>query len=176
MPISIIYAQYNIVPIVYRYLECLIIKNCCIFANAKSYAGDREVYLAKPKKVGIKRSSLYRKGFYNPAVLTGIKKKVWEGDGFVEYTWNAFTDDEFKFKDRLYKEEDDIMLTTLYATDDLKENKEAKAYVEDIKSCRERTTKIILQFLKDYKTYDCEVCSKMARKNKNFREFPDYFY
>jgi len=55
--------------------------------------------------------------------------------------------------------------------------KEAKdAYVEDIKSCRKRTTKIILQFLKDYKDYDCEVCSKMSRKNKNFREFPDYFY
>ena len=39
-----------------------------------------------------------------------------------------------------------------------------------------RTTKIILQFLKDYKSYDCTVCSKMSRKNKNFREFPDEFY
>lgn len=59
---------------------------------------------------------------------------------------------------------------------DLKEKQEAKAYVEDIKSCRKRTTKIILQFLKDYKSYDCTVCSKMSRKNKNFREFPDEFY
>ena len=58
----------------------------------------------------------------------------------------------------------------------LKEKQEAKVYVEDIKSCRKRTTKIILQFLKDYKKYDCDVCCKMSRKNKNFREFPDYFY
>ena len=58
----------------------------------------------------------------------------------------------------------------------LKENQEAKAYVEDIKSCRRRTTQIILQFLKDYRNYECDVCSKMSRKNKNFREFPDEFY
>ena len=58
----------------------------------------------------------------------------------------------------------------------LEDNKKANAYVEDIKHCRERTTKIILQFLKDYKKYDCNVCSKMSRKNKNFREFPDEFY
>ena len=58
----------------------------------------------------------------------------------------------------------------------LKENQRANAYVEDIKSCRKRTTKIILQFLKDYNSYECEVCSKMSRKNKNFREFPDEFY
>jgi len=60
--------------------------------------------------------------------------------------------------------------------DSLKENKKKDAYVESIKSCRERTTKIILQFLKDYKTYNCEVCSKMSRKNNNFREFPDSYY
>ena len=30
--------------------------------------------------------------------------------------------------------------------------------------------------LKDYKKYDCDICSKMSRKNKNFREFPDEFY
>ena len=59
---------------------------------------------------------------------------------------------------------------------ELKENKETKAYVEDIKSCRKRTTEIILQFLKDYNNYDCEACSKMARKSENFREFPDEFY
>ena len=58
----------------------------------------------------------------------------------------------------------------------LKSNQETSAYVEDIKSCRKRTTKIILQFLKDYKKYECKVCSKMLRKNKNFREFPDDFY
>ena len=58
----------------------------------------------------------------------------------------------------------------------LKSNQETKAYVEDIKSCRERTTKIILQFLKDYKKYNCDICCKMSRKNKNFREFPDDFY
>lgn len=59
---------------------------------------------------------------------------------------------------------------------ELKEKKQANAYVEDIKSCRKRTTKIVLQFLKDYKKFDCDVCSKLARKNKNFREFPDEFY
>ena len=58
----------------------------------------------------------------------------------------------------------------------LEDNKKANAYVEDIKNCRERTTKINLQFLKEYKKYDCNVCSKMSRKNKNFREFPDEFY
>ena len=58
----------------------------------------------------------------------------------------------------------------------LKEKRKANAYVEDIRSCRKRTTKIILQFLKDYKDYECDVCCKMSRKNKNFREFPDDFY
>ena len=58
----------------------------------------------------------------------------------------------------------------------LKKNQTKSQYVEDIKSCRKRTTKIILQFLKDYKKYDCDVCSKMSRTNKNFREFPDEFY
>lgn len=94
-------------------------------SNANSHVGDREVFLAKPKKVGIKRSSLYRKGVHNPAILTGIKKKVLEDDGIVEYTWNTFTDDEFKFKDRLYKEENEMMLTSLYLSEDLKTNKEA---------------------------------------------------
>ena len=60
--------------------------------------------------------------------------------------------------------------------DSLKKDIVKSAYVESIKSCRERTTKIILQFLKDYKTYNCEICSKMSRKNNNFREFPDSFY
>ena len=60
--------------------------------------------------------------------------------------------------------------------DNLKVNKKKNQYVETIKSCRERTTKIVLQFLKDYKEEDCTVCSKMSRKNNNFREFPDYFY
>lgn len=58
----------------------------------------------------------------------------------------------------------------------LKTNSRKDAYIESIKSCRERTTKIILQFLKDYKKYDCDVCSKMSRKNNNFKEFPDEFY
>ena len=60
--------------------------------------------------------------------------------------------------------------------DNLKVNKKKNQYVETIKSCRERTTKIILQFLKDYKEHNCEVCQKMSRKNNNFREFPDWFY
>ena len=60
--------------------------------------------------------------------------------------------------------------------DSLKEKQEKEAYVESIKSCRERTTKIVLQFLKDYKNYECDVCCKMSRKNNNFREFPDEFY
>lgn len=55
-------------------------------------------------------------------------------------------------------------------------NQPKKAYVEDIKSCRNRTTKLILQFLKDYKKSECDVCSKVSRKNKYFREFPDEFY
>lgn len=58
----------------------------------------------------------------------------------------------------------------------LKKKEEKEAYVESIKSCRERTTKIILQFLKDYKREECEVCSKMSRKNNNFKEFPESFY
>ena len=58
----------------------------------------------------------------------------------------------------------------------LKDKQEKNAYVESIKSCRERTTKIILQFLKDYKSNECTVCSKMSRKNNNFKEFPDSFY
>lgn len=58
----------------------------------------------------------------------------------------------------------------------LKVNQKKPAYIEDIKSCRKRTSQIILQFLKDYKKYECNVCSKMSRKNKSFREFPDYFY
>ena len=60
--------------------------------------------------------------------------------------------------------------------DNLKVNKKKNQYVETIKSCRERTTKIVLQFLKDYNEESCPVCSKMSRKNNNFREFPDYFY
>lgn len=58
----------------------------------------------------------------------------------------------------------------------LKNKQEKEAYVEDIKSCRERTTKIILQFLKDYKHNDCDICRKMSRKNNNFKEFPNEFY
>lgn len=58
----------------------------------------------------------------------------------------------------------------------LKKKNDVPTYVEDIKSCRRRTTRIILQFLKDYKNFECDVCSKMSRKNKNFREFPDEFY
>ena len=60
--------------------------------------------------------------------------------------------------------------------DNLKVNKKKNQYVETIKSCRERTTKIVLQFLKDYNEESCPVCSKMSRKNNNFREFPDCFY
>ena len=38
--------------------------------------------------------------------------------------------------------------------DNLKVNKKKNQYVETIKSCRERTTKIVLQFLKDYNEED----------------------
>ena len=58
----------------------------------------------------------------------------------------------------------------------LENNKTAVEYVETIRACRERTTKIVLQFLKDYTDYDCPICKKMARKNKDFREFPDKYY
>lgn len=60
--------------------------------------------------------------------------------------------------------------------DGLQKNERKKQYVESIQSCRARTTKIVLQFLKDYKKYDCNICNKMSRKNNNFREFPDKFY
>lgn|SRR5574344_476243 len=60
--------------------------------------------------------------------------------------------------------------------DSLKSNIKKEAYVESIKSCRERTTKIVLQFLKDYQKYECDVCCKMSRKNNNFKEFPNEFY
>ena len=60
--------------------------------------------------------------------------------------------------------------------DGVNKNKKTKAYIEDIRSCRERTTKIVLQFLKDYKKSNCKACSKLIRKNNNFREFPDIFY
>ena len=59
---------------------------------------------------------------------------------------------------------------------DLKETNDATMYLEDIKSCRKRTTKVILQLLEDFKEYDCGVCRKMCRKNNNFRQFPDSFY
>lgn len=59
---------------------------------------------------------------------------------------------------------------------DLKYKESAKAYVETIRSCRKRTSKIILQFLKDYKKNSCKICCKLSRKNKDFREFPDTFY
>ncbi len=58
----------------------------------------------------------------------------------------------------------------------LKKDKETKAYVETIESCRRRTTKIVLQFLKDYHSIECFVCNKMTRKNNNFKEFPHEFY
>lgn len=58
----------------------------------------------------------------------------------------------------------------------LKKNTKKDAYVESIKSCRERTTKIVLQFLQDYNKFNCDVCCKMSRKNNNFKEFPNEFY
>ncbi len=58
----------------------------------------------------------------------------------------------------------------------LKNNNKKEQYVESIKSCRKRTSQIVLQFLKDYKRFRCDICSKMSRKNNNFREFPDEFY
>ena len=58
----------------------------------------------------------------------------------------------------------------------LEKSEEATTYVETIRSCRERTTKIVLQFLKDYTDYECPICKKMSRKNKDFREFPDKYY
>lgn len=59
---------------------------------------------------------------------------------------------------------------------DISNNKKTKTYVEDIKTCRKKTAQIVLQFLKEYKESECNICKKMSRKNKNFREFPDEFY
>ncbi len=53
---------------------------------------------------------------------------------------------------------------------------EEKKYVESISSCRKRTTALVLQFLKDYSMDECSVCKKMVRKNKDFREFPRWYY
>ena len=53
---------------------------------------------------------------------------------------------------------------------------QSNAYVESIRSCRKRTTQIVLQFLKDYSSYECPICKKMSRKNIDFREFPDKYY
>lgn len=58
----------------------------------------------------------------------------------------------------------------------LKENEKKPLYTESIRSCRSRTTKLVLQFLREYKDFDCTVCKNMKRENKDFREFPDYFY
>ena len=60
--------------------------------------------------------------------------------------------------------------------DTLKEKKEANQYVESIKSCRKRTSKLILEFLKRFNEEECETCGKLIRKNNNFKEFPDDFY
>lgn len=60
--------------------------------------------------------------------------------------------------------------------DSVKKKENKSPYVEDIRSCRKRTSQIVLQFLKDYKNYECNVCSKISRCNNNFREFPDYYY
>ena len=60
--------------------------------------------------------------------------------------------------------------------DELEKKNQATEYVESIRSCRERTAKIVLQFLKDYTDFECTICKKMARKNKDFREFPDKYY
>ena len=60
--------------------------------------------------------------------------------------------------------------------DELEKKNQATEYVESIRSCRERTAKIVLQFLKNYTDFECTICKKMARKNKDFREFPDKYY
>ena len=58
----------------------------------------------------------------------------------------------------------------------LEKDANTPVYEETIRSCRRRTTQIVLQFLKDYVNYECPVCKKMSRKNKDFREFPDKYY
>lgn len=58
----------------------------------------------------------------------------------------------------------------------LKYNEKPSLYTESIRSCRKRTTQLILQFLKDYVASECTVCKNMKRENMDFREFPDYFY
>ena len=58
----------------------------------------------------------------------------------------------------------------------LGKDENASVYEETIRSCRKRTTQIVLQFLKDYVDYECKICKRMSRKNKDFREFPDKYY
>lgn len=63
-----------------------------------------------------------------------------------------------------------------YIFDLKKKDKPVVQYVESIKSCRKRTSALVLEFLRDYKRDKCKICNKLIRKNNNFKEFPEDFY
>lgn len=58
----------------------------------------------------------------------------------------------------------------------LETSKDKPAYKKSLKDCRKHTSQIVVNFLKNYKIFDCDVCCSLIRTNKNFREFPDWFY
>ena len=64
---------------------------------------------------------------------------------------------------------------TQYANE-IKENTKANAYTMSIVDCRKRTSTIILNFLKNFKKDECNICSNLKRVNNNFKEFPEQFY
>jgi len=59
---------------------------------------------------------------------------------------------------------------------DVAEDNQKNPYNMSIKDCRQHTTKIILDFLKNYKHNECNVCTKLKRENNSFKQFPEVFY
>ena len=46
----------------------------------------------------------------------------------------------------------------------------------NISQCRQRTTELVLEFLKISTANKCTLCKNISRKNKSFREFPAWCY
>lgn len=56
------------------------------------------------------------------------------------------------------------------------DNKKANSNSISISEYRKNTTAIIMQFLKEYQTNDCEKCCNLKRTNNSFKEFPRFMY
>ena len=54
--------------------------------------------------------------------------------------------------------------------------KEINNNATSIKTFRKNTTKLVLQFIKDYKKNCCTKCSNLKRTNNSFKEFPEFMY